>query len=98
MWKRTRKAERVPWYRSRDPKGHIITGNIPEAVKRELDAFRMQPKHPAAQEDDLPEEVRDYIGQLEMELYDKKQEVPCKTTVRVHGGAPTQGWRNKLLC
>ena len=39
-----------------------------------LDDFRMQPKHPAAQEDDLPEEVRDHIGTIEMELYDKKQE------------------------
>jgi hypothetical protein len=34
----------------------------------------MQPKHPAARAADLPEEVRDYIGRIELELYDKKQE------------------------
>ena len=72
MWKR--KTERLPWYRAGDPKSHIIIGNIPEAVKRQLDAFRMQPKHPAAHQDDLPEEVQSYIGSIEMELYDKKQE------------------------
>ena len=41
----------------------------------------MQPKHPAAQEDDLPEEVRDYIGQLELDLYDKKQEIAAGQAV-----------------
>ena len=63
--------KKPPWYRAYDYKD-----NIPEAVKRELDAFRKQPevillhrKH------DLPQEqVRDYIGQLEIDLYDKKQE------------------------
>lgn len=35
MWKRKPKGERLPWYRDRDPKGHIIIGNISEAVKRE---------------------------------------------------------------
>jgi exonuclease I len=69
MWKRKRKAEWLPWYRARNYKGDLT-----EAEKRQLDAFRMQPKHPAAQEDDLPEEVQSYIGRIEMELYDKKQE------------------------
>ena len=69
MWKRKRKAEWLPWYRARNYKGDLT-----EAEKRQFDAFRMQPKHPAAQEDDLPEEVQSYIGRIEMELYDKKQE------------------------
>jgi hypothetical protein len=67
MWKR--KAEWVPWYRARDYKGDLT-----EAEKRQLDAFRMQPKHPASSEEELPEEVQSYIGRIEMELYDKKQE------------------------
>jgi hypothetical protein len=70
MWKRKRKTEWLPWYRARDYKG-----NLTEEQKRELDAFRMQPTHPAAQLDCLPQEVQDYVGKIEMELYDKKQEM-----------------------
>jgi hypothetical protein len=69
MWKRKPKGEWLPWYRARDYKGDLT-----EAEKRQLDAFRMQPKHPAACEEDLPEEVREYIGRIELELYDKKQD------------------------
>jgi exonuclease I len=55
MWKRKRKAEEwLPWYRARNYKGDLT-----EAEKRQFDAFRMQPKHPA--DHDLPEEVRNYI-------------------------------------
>ena len=67
--KRKRKAEWLPWYRARNYKG-----NLTEEQKRQLDAFRMQPKHPAAQEDDLPEEVQNYINRIECELYDHKQQ------------------------
>jgi hypothetical protein len=63
------KSEWVPWYRARNYKG-----NLTEAEKRQFDAFRMQPRHPAATYDDLPEEVQNYIGRIEIELYDKKQE------------------------
>ena len=41
---------------------------------RQLDAFRTQPKHPAATFDDLPEEVQTYLSGIQLELYDKKQE------------------------
>jgi hypothetical protein len=64
-----RKAEWVPWYRERSYKG-----NLSEAEKRQLDAFRTQPKHPAATFDDLPEEVQSYLSGIQLELYDKKQE------------------------
>jgi hypothetical protein len=46
-----------------------------EAQKRELDAFRMQPKHPAARYEDLPDEVQAHIARLEVENYDRKQEL-----------------------
>ena len=67
MWKRDR--EWVPWYRARNYKG-----NLTEAEKRYLDAFRMQSKHPAANFDELPEEVQSYLSGIHLELYDKKQE------------------------
>jgi hypothetical protein len=69
MWKRKRKAEWLPWYR-----GPNYKGNMTEAEKFQLDAFRMQPTHPAAQWDALHEEVQSYINKIELELYDKKQE------------------------
>lgn len=69
MWKRKPKPEWVPWYRASDYKG-----NLTEDEKRQFDAFRMQPKHPAAEVDDLPEEVQNYINGLELELYDHKQD------------------------
>jgi hypothetical protein len=59
MWKRKRKVERLPWYRDRNYKG-----DMSEDQKRQLDAFRMQPKHPAAEEDDLPAEVQNYINSI----------------------------------
>ncbi|ATU92894.1 hypothetical protein [Phyllobacterium zundukense] len=70
MWKRRKKkAELLPWYRKPTYKGKMS-----EADKRILDSFRMQPKHPAATSDDLPEEVRSYINGLEVTLYDLKQD------------------------
>jgi hypothetical protein len=70
MWKRKHKVgEWLPWYRVRNYKG-----NLTEAEKRQFDAFRMQPKHPAAQLHDLPEEVQSYINLIECKLYEHKQE------------------------
>jgi len=69
-----KKAEPLPWYRSRKYKG-----NLTEDKKRELDSFRFREKthhekHPAASWDDLPEEVTDYINKLQVELYDRTQD------------------------
>jgi hypothetical protein len=63
------KAEWLPWYRARNYKGDLT-----EAEKRQFDAFRVQPKHPAAQYHELPEEVQSYINRIECELYDKRQD------------------------
>ena len=72
-WLRRRRrkspSERLPWYRAPD-----YSGNLTEAEKRELDAFRMQVRHPAARYGDLPEEVKMYISGLQIEAYDLKQE------------------------
>jgi hypothetical protein len=68
-WKRKQDTEWLPWYRVPGFKGKIS-----EAEKRQLDAFRMQKRHPAATMGDLPEEVRLYIVRLELENYDFKQE------------------------
>ena len=67
MWGKPK--EWLPWYRA-----HDYDGDLTEHEKRQLDGFRMQPKHPAADLDNLPEEVRTYIGQIEMGLYNQKQE------------------------
>ena len=69
MWKRKRKTEFLPWYRAKGYKG-----NLTEAQKRELDSFRAQDTHPASNYDGLPTEVQNYIGRLELEIYDQKQE------------------------
>jgi len=69
MRKRRHKKEWLPWYRANDYKG-----NLSEAEKRQLDGFRTQPAHPAARLDQLPEEVQQYIGLIEIELYDHKQQ------------------------
>lgn len=70
MWGRRKKnAERLPWYRAPGYKG-----NLTEAEKRQLDAFRMKEPHPAADFSDLPEEVQSYISRIEMAHYDLKQE------------------------
>jgi len=45
-----------------------------EAEKGTLDAFRIQDKHPASTNDDLPEEVQGYIAGLEMAVYHGKQD------------------------
>lgn len=69
MRKREARAEWLPWYRSRDYKG-----NLTEAQKRQLDAFRSQAKHPAARAEDLPQEVQNYINGIELALYDCRQQ------------------------
>jgi hypothetical protein len=68
MWGKPK--EWLPWYRA-----HDYEGNLTEAEKRQLDAFRVQPKHPAAELDDLPEEVQNYINTIECELHDEKNAV-----------------------
>ncbi|MGO7266133.1 hypothetical protein [Rhizobium johnstonii] len=68
-WKRKQKTEWLPWYRVPGYKGKVS-----EAEKLQLDAFRMQERHPAASHSDLPEEVCSYISRLEMENYDIKQQ------------------------
>jgi len=65
MWKR--KGEWLPWYRARN-----YQGTLTETEKRQLDAFRAQPMHPAARLESLPKEVQDHISGIEMELFDKK--------------------------
>ena len=62
------RTERAAWYR--DPS---YAGNMTEAEKRKLDAFRAQ-GHPAVKCGDLPDEVQSYIARLEVQLYDHKQE------------------------
>ena len=69
MRKRKRKAKWVPWYRARNYKGALT-----EAEKRQLDAFRARPTHPATEGLDLPEAVQSYITRIEGELYDAKQD------------------------
>jgi hypothetical protein len=61
-------SERLPWYRAPG-----YSGDLTEAEKRELDAFRVQACHPAYQYGDLPEHVESYIAGLEIEAYDFKQ-------------------------
>jgi hypothetical protein len=61
--------ECLPWYRARDYKGDLT-----ENEKRQLDSFRMRQEHPAASYDTLPGEVKGYISELTMEIYDRKQE------------------------
>lgn len=64
------KADWVPWYRRKDYKG-----NLSEEEKRALDSFRFEERHPATSYEDLPEDVQKYISRIELELYDKKQEI-----------------------
>lgn len=65
-----RDAEWVPWYRRKGYKGDLT-----EAEKRLLDAVRLRDRHPATKGEDLPEDVKSYIEQLQIELYDAKQEI-----------------------
>ncbi|MBG0797162.1 hypothetical protein IYX23_05605 [Methylocystis sp. L43] len=69
MRKRNSQQEWLPWYRARGFKG-----SVSEAEKRHLDAYRSQPKHPAATYADLPEEAQSYISGMIVELLDKKRE------------------------
>ena len=59
-----------------------------EAEKRQLDAFRTMPDHPATVRKDLPQEVQAYINAIEMELYDIKQDgVALKALIASGAGA-----------
>ncbi|MEY9198470.1 hypothetical protein ABIA16_003586 [Sinorhizobium fredii] len=80
MWwtRRKKETEMLPWYRQPTYKGKMT-----EVEKRRLDAYRMQPSHPAATIDELPEEVQSYINRLEIELYDKKQDMLAGRTIGV---------------
>lgn len=73
MSERSRKNEWVPWYRAKDYKGTLT-----EAQKRQLDAFRSLPKHPATMADDLPDDVRAYVSGLEFQVYDLKQDAAAE--------------------
>ena len=66
---RQRKCEFLPWYRRPD-----YRGKMSEADKRRLDAIRDQEPHPAVTYDQLPEEAKNYISELEVEAYDAKQQ------------------------
>ncbi len=85
MWRHNKELEVLPWYRRSSYKG-----NLTEAQKRKLDAFRMGATHPAATFDDLPGEVQSYISRLEIELYDKKQDTLAGRTIGV--SAVGLGW------
>jgi hypothetical protein len=87
MWKRKSKSERVAWYRAPGYKGDLT-----EAEKRQLDAFRSERKHPAATTDELPEEVQRYIGRIELELYDAKQAAAGQALVLSGVGAALLGF------
>ena len=67
--RRRKKQEWLPWYRRKDYKSDLTEGE-----KKELDAFRLQDKHPAALYEDLPEEVQSYISNLDLQVYDLKQD------------------------
>ena len=83
MWRRRKSTERPPWYRARGYKGKLT-----EAEKRELDAFRARPRHPAFEHGDLPEHVEMYISGLEVEADELKQErATCRAIVFSLGGA-----------
>jgi len=59
----------TPWYRRKE-----YRGNLTEEEKRYLDSFRLEEKHPAVAVDDLPEEVQGYLSELELAVYDAKQD------------------------
>ncbi len=61
--------EWMPWYRRKEYKG-----NLTEEEKRYLDSLRLKEKHPAVAVDDLPEEVQSYLSELELAVYDAKQD------------------------
>jgi len=59
----------IPWYRRKEYKG-----NLTEEEKRHLDSFRLEENHPAVAFENLPEEVQGYLSELELAVYDAKQE------------------------
>ena len=69
LGRKKKPIERLPWYRARN-----YRGDLTENEKRQLDSFRMRREHPAASYDTLPGEVKVYIGELTLEIYDTKQE------------------------
>lgn len=75
---RKRKSEWLPWYRQKDYKGDLT-----EAEKRQLDAFRASGEHPSANPGSLPEEVKGYISNIESEKYDRKSDSRFHNTVMI---------------
>jgi hypothetical protein len=69
LGRKKKPIERLPWYRARN-----YRGDLTENEKRQLDSFRMRREHPAASYDTLPGEVKVYMGELTLEIYDTKQE------------------------
>lgn len=59
----------LPWYRQHDYKGKMT-----EANKRKLDTLRDKERYPSTRWHSIPEDVRNYISRLELELYDYKQQ------------------------
>lgn len=74
------KTEWVPWYRRKD-----YRGNLTELEKRHLDSFQNAERHPAAAYHDLPDEVQQYISEIELALYDRKQEALIGGTLGLTG-------------
>jgi hypothetical protein len=71
FWFRKRSGDDAAWYRHRNYKG-----NLTEDEKMELDSIRWQAKsgiHPAAKIDELPDEVIDYISDLENEALEYRK-------------------------
>jgi hypothetical protein len=54
--------------------GGVVTLVSGSQLQRQSDRGGDQPKHPAAEVDNLPEEVQGYINRIESELYDQKQD------------------------
>lgn len=67
--KMAKEQDWIPWYRRKEYKG-----NLTEEEKRHLDSFRLEENHPAVAFENLPEEVQGYLSELELAVYDAKQE------------------------
>ena len=80
FWFRKRSGDDVAWYRHRNYKG-----DLNEDEKMELDSIRWQAKsqrHPSAKIEDLPNEVVDYISDLEFECM-RSRKSPHEWTVLI---------------
>jgi hypothetical protein len=79
MFRRTSR-EVLPWYRKPSYRGKLT-----EAQKRHLDSIREREPHPATRFEQLPDEVQSYITELEMAVYDSKQQSLAGRTLLVSG-------------